>query len=202
MKRLIVLVIIASFFIKANAQERDNKYFSLAFLNTENAKPFGKFAGLFQEIIHPGLEAGYGNNIFTREHHEWFVELKFAYFYHRFVQHGIPVYLNFGYRYMVNKHFSAETSIGAGYMHSIPATAQLKLNDNGDYVKHKGLGRMQAMVAYSLGFGYVPNPSARRPIKIFSVYQQRIQMPFVKSYVPLLPYNSFMIGVSRNLKSK
>lgn len=202
MKCLFILLITICLLIKVNAQKGGNKYFSLAVFNTENAKPFGKFAGLFGEILHPGIEAGYGNDIFARPHHEWFVELKIAYFYHRFVQHGIPLYLNFGYRYIINSHFSAETSIGAGYMQSIPAPAKLELNSDGNYVKNKGAGRIQAVASYSLGFRYTPNPSAARPLRISTAYQQRIQMPFVKSYVPLLPYNSFMIGVSRNLKSK
>ena len=112
----------------------------------------------------------------------------------------MPVYLNFGYRYKINDHFFAETSFGAGYMHSIPATAKLKLNRNGYYVKNKGVGRMQAVVAYTLGFGYIPNPSAARPMRIFTAYKQMVQMPFVTSYVPLLPYNSFAIGINRTIK--
>lgn len=202
MKRNLFLLIALTLVASTNAQKGDNKYVSLAFFNTENAKPFAMFSGLFDRNIHPGIEAGYGNDFAIRAHHEWFLELKVAYFYHRFVQHGIPVYVNFGYRYLVNSHFSGETSIGLGYMQSIPATAKLKLNENGEYRKNTGLGRMQATASYSLGLAYTPNPSSTRPIRIFSLYQQRLQMPFVKSYVPILPYNSFMIGLSRSLRSK
>jgi hypothetical protein len=112
------------------------------------------------------------------------------------------VYLNFGYRYKLGDHFSAQTSLGAGYMQSIPATAKLKLNSNGDYVKNKGIGRMQAVGTYSLGIDYTPKPLAPKPLTIFAAYQQMVQMPFVKSYVPGLPYNTFMIGLERPLKSK
>lgn len=131
-----------------------------------------------------------------------FFELKFAYFFHRFVQHGFPLNLNFGYRYKINSRLSAETSIGAGYMHSIPAAGKLKLNENGEYVNNKGAGRMQAIVTYGLGLSYAMNPSSAQPVRIFTNYQQRVQMPFVKSYVPLLPYNSFMIGLSKPLHRK
>jgi hypothetical protein len=200
MKYLSALLIISCFLIKANAQKEENKYWSIAVFNTQNAKPFGKFAGLFGEIIHPGIETGYGKNFSVREKHEWFLELKIACFYHRFVQVGIPVYLNFGYRYKISNQFSVETSLGAGYMHSVPATAKLKMNADGEYSNNKGLGRMQFMAAYSLGVSYIANPSASNPLRIFTAYRQNIQAPFVKSYVPLLPYNSFSLGISRSIK--
>ena len=202
MKRWIFLAIVMTPLIKANAQNPSDRYLSFAVLTTQNAKPFGKFAGLFDDVIHPGIQAAYGRNIAMAQHHDWFVEFRIGYFYHRFVQHAIPFYLNFGYRYKVTDHFSAEASLGAGYLHSIPASAQLKLDSNGDYVKGKGIGRMQAMATFSLGFGYTLNAHAARPIKIFTSYQQMLQMPFVRSYVPVLPYNTFLIGVCYNLKSK
>ena len=200
MKHFAVLLVVINLFIQANAQNKNDKYLSVAAFNIQNAGPFGKLAGLFTDQFHPGIEAGYGKNFSSKEHHEWFVQLKVAYFYHRFVQHGVPLYLNVGYRYKISDHFSAETSVGAGYMHSIPATSQLKLNSNGDYVKHKGVGRMQAMAAYSLGLGYIPNPSAPKPVRIFTAYRQQIQMPFVNSYVPFLPYNSFILGIDARIK--
>ncbi|MBK7291724.1 MAG: hypothetical protein IPI78_16645, partial [Chitinophagaceae bacterium] len=166
---------------------------------TQNAYPFGRFVGLFKETIHPGLEIGYGKILKPKEKHEWLGEVKLGYFYHRYVQHGLPLYLNFGYRYKFNSRLAAETSIGAGYMHSIPATAKLKLNQEGEYENNKGIGRMQAMATYAIGFSYVLNPTAAKTIRVFTSYQQRLQFPFVKSYVPLLPYNSFMIGL---IKSK
>ena len=186
--------------ITMTATAQKQKYMAIAMFNTQTAMPFGKFIGSFTDQFHPGIEAAYGRNISSGKKHEWFLELKVAYFFHRYVQHGIPVYLNFGYRYKVSNRLSAETAIGAGYMHSIPATAKLKLNDNGVYVNNKGVGRMQAMAAFGLGLGYTTHPDATRPITIFTNYQQRIQMPFVKSYVPLLPYNSFMIGIRKPIK--
>jgi len=202
MKRWIFFVIVVSLFTKATAQKPGNSYISVAALTAQNAKPFGKFAGLFEDVIHPGFEAAYGRNIATAQHHNWFVELRLGYFYHRYVQHAIPFYVNFGYRYKLTDRFSAETSLGAGYMHSIPATAELKLDSNGDYVKGKCAGRMQAIATFSLGFGYTVNPHAAKAIKIFTSYQQMLQMPFVRSYVPVLPYNAFLIGICYNLKSK
>lgn len=192
-------LIITALFLSINISAQ-KKYQSIALFNTQTAMPLGKFTGLFGNPFHPGIEAAYGKNFADRKKHQWFMELKAAYFYHRYVQHGIPVYFNFGYRYKINNKFSAETSLGAGYQHSIPATAKLKLNDNGEYVNNKGIGRMQAMATYALGIGYTFKPTTVKPITLFVSYQQRIQMPFVKSYVPLLPYNSFMIGIRKSVK--
>lgn len=176
------------------------KYVSLAAFTTQTAMPFGKFAGLFTDQFHPGVEAGYGKNFSSKENHECFVELKIACFYHRFVQTGIPLYINFGYRYNVTKKFSAETSIGAGYLHSIPATAKHKLDEDGVYLNNKGIGRMQAITTFGLGLGYTINPTAKKPVTAFTVYQQRLQMPFVRLYVPMLPYNSFILGIKKSIK--
>lgn len=195
MKKVLITLLMALAFAAAKTQQ--NGYISVATSTSQNAMPFGKFKDLFTETFHPGVEFGYGKIINSKIKHVWFVELKFGYFFHRFVQHSIPLYLNFGYRYHINSHFSAETSLGAGYMHSIPATAKLKLDENGDYKNNKGIGRMQAMANYAIGIGYIPKPNVKKPVRIFMQYQQRLQTPFVKSYVPLLPYTNFSIGFSK-----
>ena len=197
MKQLFSFVAIVLISLGASSQK---KYVSLAAFTTQTAMPFGKFIGLFTDQVHPGIEAGYGINTSVKEKHDWFIEFKAACFYHRFVQVGIPLYADFGYRYKFNNKFVAETSIGAGYMHSVPATAKLKLNDGGVYVNNKGIGRMQAMATFGLGVGYTFNPSAKKPLALFTTYQQRIQMPFVRSYVPMLPYNSFIMGIKKSIK--
>jgi hypothetical protein len=198
MKQLLIILSLCSITVMAWSQSKNKSYYkSIAVYNTQNAFPFGKFTGLFKEIIHPGFEFGLGKNFSSKQHHDFFAELKAGYFFHRFVQHGIPIYLNFGYRYKILKELDTETSLGAGYLHSIPATAKFKLDDDGVYKNNKGVGRMQAMATFTIGLGYTINRMGTKPIRIFSNYQQRLQLPFVKSYVPLLPYNSFMIGISK-----
>ena len=179
------------------------KYESLAIYNTQPAMPFAKFAGLISGPLHPGVEYGRGCILSSKKKHDWLFEVKAGYFFHRFVQHGIPVYANIGYRYKLNSRFSAETAIGAGGMQSIPATGKYKLNDNGEYENNKGVGRIQAIATYGIGGSYLLTPSAKKPIRVFVLYQQKLQFPFIRSYVPILPYNSFMIGMNRMIsKSK
>lgn len=181
------------------AQKRRYQHVSVAVNNNQTAFPFGKFVGLFAGPYHPGVEAGYGFNWSTKAKHDFFQRVNAGYFYHRFAQHGIPVYTQFGFRYKFDHYFHFESALGGGYFHSIPATAQFKLNDNGEYTGGKGIGRPQAMLQFDLRASGNITPAASKPIRLFLSYKQRLQTPFVKSYVPLLPYNCFEIGLSKEL---
>ncbi len=188
------------FSMHASAQR--NKQVSIAFMNAATAKPFTQFGSLVTDIQHPGVELGYSCNWKTKNKHDWYQEIKLAYFYHRFVQHAIPLYTDFGYRYKFSQRWAVQTAIGAGYMHSIPTTAQLKLQGNGEYKNGKGVGRMQAIGVFNIGVSHIFNPASAKPINVFLTWQQMLQMPFIKAYVPVLPYNNLLIGISISLKSK
>ena len=148
------------------------------------------------------MEFGYFFNWKTKPKHDWYQEMKLAYFYHRFVQHAIPLYTDLGYRYKFSQNWTTQASIGTGYMHSIPATAQLKLQDNGEYKKGKGFGRMQAIAVLNIGLSHIFNPASAKPINVFLTWQQMLQMPFIKAYVPVLPYNNLLIGIGIHLTAK
>ena len=193
MKRVFYILI---FFSSAGAFAQRNPRLGVAFMNTGTAYPFAEFGKLATTVMHLGVEFIYSFNWRTKKAHDWYQEIKLGYFYHRFVQHGIPLYTDFGYRYKFSKKLQAQAAIGAGYMQSIPATAKLKLNADGEYKNNKGIGRAQAIMVFNVGIKYVLNPECKRPLHIFITYQQLLQTPFVKAYVPLLPYNSLMAGVS------
>jgi hypothetical protein len=190
--RPFIILIPCLVFLSATAQR--TRELGVALTNNNSAFPFSKFGGLFQSPFHPGIELSYGFNWKIKPKHDWYQQIKLAYFYHRFVQHGIELYTNTGYRYKFSPSVFTEAAIGTGYLHSIPATAKLKLDDDGEYRDNKGLGRVQFMFVFNLGAGYTLNPKAKKPVSVFVTYQQSIQAPFVQSYVPLLPYNSLMIG--------
>lgn len=185
--------------LQSSAQK--NKQISIAFMNTSTANPFSQFGKLITTIQHPGIELCYSFNWKTKNQHDWYQEIKLAYFYHRFVQNAIPLYSDFGYRYKFSTRWTAQVAIGAGYIHSIPATAQLTLQDNGEYKNGKGIGRKQGLAVVNIGAAHIINPSAPKPVKIFITYQQMLQMPFINAYVPLLPYNNLLVGISIPLKS-
>lgn len=175
---------------------QQQKYWTVTATTQASSFPFGLFWGFMKEPIHPGIELGRGKILSDRKKHLWFREIRAGYFYHRFVQHGIPLFVQYGYRYKINAAFSVETSLGAGYFHSIAATSVLKLNANGDYVNAKGIGRAQGMMLFSLGAGYQFTRYNQKSMRCFVNYQQRLQAPFIQSYVPVLPYVQLSAGIS------
>lgn len=196
---LIVFLSVALNVQTTSAQRQKN--IGVAVMSNNAGFPFSEFGDLFKSPLHPGIEFSYGINWRRKPKHDWFQQVRLGYFYHRYVQHGIPLYTSLGYRYKLRR-FLAEASLGAGYLHSIPATAQFKLSDNGEYKNSKGIGRMQGMVTFDIGTGYVLNPRSKTPFTAFATYQQRIQTPFIRSYVPLMPYNNLLVGLRKNLKIK
>lgn len=187
------------FSLTASAQKR--QIVSVAFTDNASAFPFGKFAGFFKEPVHAGFELGWAH-VKEKNKHDWFWELRAGYFYHQFVQHGIPIYAIGGYRYRIINHFSGDASLGAGYFHSIATTAVLKLNDAGEYENAKGIGRAQVMIPFTLGANYDFTWQKTKQFRIFLQYQQRLQLPFIKNYVPILPYNQLAFGCAYYLPGK
>ena len=198
--RYFVLAILLMAAITVQAQ-RQHKNWSLAVTNHNTAKPFSKFSSLFGGVVHPGIRASYGFNWQTKPKHDWVQQFHVGYFFHRFVQHAIPLYTDLGYKYKFSKSFSATAAIGAGYMHSIPATAVLESNDEGVYISAKGIGRAQAIATFTLEARYQFKSATPRPMSLFINYQQQLQAPFIDSYVPILPYNGVALGLSIPFKS-
>jgi hypothetical protein len=194
---ILILVVGAFCSLNVSAQKHKLDHYSVAFTTLHTAYPFGSFAGLFYKEFHPGFEVGTGFNWKVKEKHDWFQTFEFGYSYHRFVQHTLALYTEFGYRYKFLKTFSAEAKIGAGYLHAFPDSKILVLKDDGTYEKKNNLGHPQAMGSFSLGINDKISASG---IIGFLEYKQRLQLPFINSYVPILPSNMLMIGVKVPLK--
>lgn len=180
--------------------QRKEQVVSFAVTNHHSAYPFSVFANLFAKDLHPGIEAGYGFNWKSKPKHDWYQTFRAGYFYHRFVQHAIPVYTQLSYRYKLSKPVHLTAALGADYLHAIPATAVLHLNDNGTYKKAKGIGRGQAILSFAAALQYIMHKE--KGSALFLEYQQQLQTPFIKSYVPLLPYNAVALGYKVSLKTK
>jgi hypothetical protein len=191
--KIIFYLLMINFCVKGFAQHK--KQVSIAFMNATTAMPFSH-TGNFFSVLHPGLELGCGRDIRTGKKHDWFQDYNIGYFYHRYVQHAITLTADIGYRYRFLKNWSGQVSAGGGYLHSIPATAQLTIDNNGEYKTEKSKFRMQAMGIVNIGAARVISAGSTRPKKIFINYRAMLQFPFIKAYVPLLPYNNLLIGMS------
>jgi hypothetical protein len=181
------------------SQKHKLQHISVAVTTLHTDFPFGSFKNLFIKEFHPGFEAATGFNWKTKAKHDWFQTFELGYSYQRFVQHTISVYSEFGYRYKLFETFSVNAAVGGGYLHAISAQNIFVLQDDGTYKKKTSLGRPQAMAALTLG---IEKKITSSGTNIFLNYQQRLQFPFIKSYVPLLPTNMIMLGVQIPFKSK
>ena len=203
-KKLIPFLICLCCFLNAPAQNHKEKkhkpdHISIAFTTMHTTFPFGSFSALFTKEFHPGFEIATGFNWKTKKKHDWFQTFDVGYSYHRFVQHSFVLYSEFGYRYKFLKTFSAAAKLGAGYLHAIPVGKIFELKEDGTYKKKANLGRPQAMAGFSMDIAKKISASG---LVLFLEYQQRLQLPFIKSYVPLLPSNMLMAGVKIPVKSK
>lgn len=180
-------------FLPVTAQKQHE--YSISLTNNATAFPFGILSGYTSSPLHPGFELGWSRTLQEKPRHDWYRTVTAGYFFHRFIQHGIPLYVNYGYRYKLTKQFMMDASLGGGYFHSVPATEVLKPDDNGNYRNAKGIGRPQAILAFTLGAGYRVTIH-QQPVRLFLQYQVRLQTPFVRSYVPVLPYNQVAAGAT------
>jgi hypothetical protein len=192
MKQLSIFIVIAAFSLNVFSQKHKFDHSSIAVTTLHTNLPFGSFSSLFTREFHPGIEIGTGFNWTTKKKHDWFQTVRLGYSYQRFVQHTIPIYSELGYRYKFFKTFSAEAAVGAGYLDAIPAQKIFSLQDDGTYKKKTNAGRPQAMASLSIG---IDQKIAASETTLFLNYQQRLQFPFIRSYVPLLPANIMMLGV-------
>ena len=198
-KYLLVLSLLCAYVIASAQQSKRPKYITAAFINAHTAKPFGSFSRLLTSDFHPGLEIGAGMNWATKEKHDWFQEVRFSYFYHRFVHHSLSFYTEGGYRYKFPKGFAMEARVGGGFSRVIVANQVFTDVDEKERYTKIVAGRSQAIITTSFGVSKVI--IKEKNLKAFFQYQQRIQTPFVQSYIPLLPYNIAMLGVNIPLQS-
>ena len=195
MKQTIFLALLLAIFgswLQAQSPKTEKKrYYQIAISNSHSAKPFGSFSSLFYEDFHPGLDIGYSSVFRNANKHQWFLEMRLSYMYHRWVQHNIALLANAGYRYKITSTFSADIRLGGGYQLSIPDSKVFRITASDGLQKKNNTGRSQLIGNLGLGFSKKISNSGSR---VFIEYQQRIQTPFIKEYVPILPYNNMLVG--------
>lgn len=194
---LCVTLLLCSLFLNPDVTFAQIKFTQLT-LETGNAVTSLPFVGapqLFYTNYHPFTTLGARLVWKEKGKHAWEQSVNLGYIYHRFVQHSIPLFTEIIYRYDFNASFSMRTHLGVGYLHSIPGTDRYELNDQGEYEKITNLGRAQAGVKFSISAAYSLNETVQLSLN-YGVFGQ---LPFVKSYVPLLPYNCIQLGIAKTI---
>lgn len=180
------------------AQSWKSKPIAISIFNNATMLPPASLTATFNQPIHPGLAATYEFGWKETDKHKWFQNAGISYMYHRFVYQAILLNSQAGYRWKINK-FSLEGYLQAGYMHAFYLSDRAVLQDDGTYIAKKGFGKPQFITGAGIGIGYNFGDE-NRIRRIFLNYDVRIQMPFVKSYVTLLPNGALGLGVQFNLE--
>jgi len=192
-----VLIILLAVPIGMMAQSWKSNPISISVFNNATMLPPASLTATFNQPIHPGFTVGYEFGWKETEKHKWFQNAGISYMYHRFVDQAIILNTQAGYRWKINK-FSIESYLQAGYMHAFLLTDRAVLQSDGTYLAKKGFGKPQFLTGAGIGFGYNFG-DATRLRRIFLNYDVRLQMPFVKSYVTLLPNGALSLGMQFNL---
>lgn len=216
MRNKILILVACLIPLIATAQSWKSKPFSISLLNNATLYPPKSLTAVFNQPLHPGFSVNYefgwretikdpmfrninthalgGRQVYTGK---WFQNFGLTYYYHRYVNHAVLITTQAGYRRYLGK-FSAEASLHAGYMHAFLLTGQFVKNSDGTWNSQKLPTRAQIAGGAGIGIGYDAgyHYNSRR---IFINYDFRLQVPFIKNYVPLLPNGILSAGIQFTL---
>ena len=173
--------------------------FGMSVFTNQYYFPFLGMGNIFTGKYHPGVSAGLVKNIKAKKKTTFYYDARFGIYHHRFIQTGIQLYGDIGYRYTLPKKFFIAGEFGLGYLHAIIHQTRFEADENGNYSKIKNFGKPQVMTGIGIKVGRQINIS-KRTGRLFINYQPWFQFPFIKSYVPLLPNNSMHIGFDLIIK--
>lgn len=157
--------------------------------------PFVGVPDVLTDIYRPYAELGYAFTFYQNEKNLLWLEGRIGYFNHRFVQQVIPIMVEGAYERRFGKKFSAFAGLGIGYLHAFPHEGRFELNENGQYEPVNAIGRAQFGANVTLGGKYAINDTWSLSLE----YRSLLQMPFVNTYVPLLPYGIVQLGIHHAL---
>jgi len=193
-----ILLLILVIPVAAGAQTWKSNPLAISLFNNATLLPPASLIATFNQPIHPGITFAYEFGWKQSQKHKWFENAGISYMYHRYVDQAILLNSQAGYRWMPGK-FSLEGYLQAGYMHAFLLTDRAVRQDDGTYIAKKGIGKPQFITGAGVGIGYdFGNESHLR--RVFLNYDVRLQMPFVKSYVTLLPNGALALGMQFNLE--
>lgn len=206
MQRLLILLLSALSASAIVAQTTGNSpavTLTASVFNIGSTLPGGGDLFITSTPVHPGVSVGAELIWRDKGHHRWLQTARLGYFYHQYSEYAVQLYTEFGYRLHFGQaqRFALETRIGAGYLHAVPDLQQFEINDKGIYEKKGGMGRPQGMFGIALGPQYTFDIAKGVPLRVFLDYQFFVQTPFVKKYVPVLPYTALHLGIGLPVSS-
>lgn len=202
----------------ATAQSWKSKPFSFALINNATLLPPESLIAPFKGPLHPGVALTYefgwretirnpvfqnvntyalgGKRVFTGK---WFQNIGLSWYNHKYVNHVFVLSTQAGYRQYIKK-FSIEGSLHVGFMQAMLYTEKFSRKD-GMWKTAYNPGRAYFIGGAGIGIGYDAGfkYNTRR---FFINYDFRLQTPFVKNYVPVLPNGIISLGIQFTLFRK
>lgn len=199
---LLKRILFVSILLPVSAFSQNNRW-GLSVSNNVTALPITGMPRVFYTQCHPGIEGTRSWKMNNSEKHSWLVSANAGCYYHRFIQTLILLYPSLDYELKLNSRLAMNIGMGAGYGFSIEGSDVFKLNSDGVYEqKSVFAGRSQYVITAGLGAKYSLKKEQPDGLKITLQLQDYLQGTYINSYVPLLPINSFLVGLSLPIKSK
>ncbi len=192
MKRLLFYFLL---FITFSGYSQETRQ-GLSISNNITSFPFTTYLQLFYSQFHPGIEVFRSWKLNKSEKNQVYWAVNAGGYYHRFVQTAVRIYPSIDYRRFFGSRFSANIGMGAGYSLAFENMETFELRDDGTYKKKTLVARSQYLVEIGLGFNYALKKEDTEGLRLSLQFKTFIQGPFVSGYVPMLPVNSVMLGVS------
>jgi len=197
-----LILSICLIFVLSIARSQEPR-FGVTISNNVTSFPVTGYPKVFYSQFHPGLDICREWKLNKKEKNQFWIIANAGGFYHRFIQTAIRLYCSVEYHYVFNSRFTAFTGLGGGYLHSFESGTTLKLNGDGKYeMQSRIIGRPQILGKFNIGCSYALKKDDANSMKILLQMRTYVQGPFVKNYVPMLPLNSFAVGLSIPLKCK
>lgn len=193
----LLAVMVCILFSGAPVKARDVRY-GIHFSNNVVSLPVTGFPRIFDTKLHPGLDFTAGIPLKGSLKHQLHAEFDAGIYYHRFMQTGLRLHGSLDYRFFFKNSVSFDAGLILGYLHSFTWYDISKLNDEGQYEKIAGIkGRPQALGGLKLGVSVPVFASEEVDYMLHLQFRTYLQAPFAGAYIPIIPTNSLMIGVSR-----
>lgn len=166
-------------------------------MNNAVAKPFSGKAGIVHTPFHFGVRMGGAYALRQSERYQWLQKATLGFVNQRLVHKVVQLYTENELNHRLYKNLFGLASLGVGYAHVINTNENkiYKLNEDGEYVRTQRFGQPKFMGSFALGLGYQWKTEK-------AVWQPTLQyqfwalMPFVNSYVPVLPNSALQVGIS------
>jgi hypothetical protein len=179
------------------SEPADRRY-GLLLSNNVVSLPVTGFPAVFYTQWHPGVDGFVEFRLNKHAKHQLKSTMDAGVYYHRFFQTGLRLHGTIDYSRVMKNKLSLGAGFMAGYLHSFAWYDRFSVNDAGMYEKIPGLtGRPQLLGGFRLGIAMPISSSNPANYMLHLDFRTYLQAPFAGAYIPVIPTNTLMIGISR-----